>query len=238
VSDRGLESHHDAGVPAGHEPKRPRRRRIAVWGIAAKLAIVAIILILPSGSAISTAFRALADAGAIRDRVLDVGCGTGEHVHMCAALGLDATGVDYASAALHAAEGNARDRALTARFLLRDARKLADLGESFDTALDSGLFYIFGEKDRAAYIDSVRSVLVHGRCLMLCFSDQQPGDQGPAAGDAGRDHHLIGQGMADRLNRTHHTGQPHRPGRPPGLADRPHQNLSAQVPERTTNADR
>lgn len=35
------------------------------------------------------ALRALADAGAIQGRVLDVGCGTGEHVLMCAALGLD-----------------------------------------------------------------------------------------------------------------------------------------------------
>jgi cyclopropane fatty-acyl-phospholipid synthase-like methyltransferase len=126
------------------------------------------------------AFRALADAGAIRGRVLDIGCGTGEHVLMCAALGLDATGVDFASAALHAAQDKARDRALTARFLLRDARRLADLADSFDTALDSGLFHIFGDEDRATYVDSVRSVLVQGgRYFILCFSDQQPGDQGP-----------------------------------------------------------
>lgn len=125
--------------------------------------------------------RALADAGAIRGRVLDVGCGTGEqHVLMCAGLGLDATGVDVAPAALHAAERKARDRGLTARFLLRDARKLADLGESFDTVLDCGLFHILGDKDRTVYVNSVQSVLVPGgRYFMLCFSDQQPGDQGP-----------------------------------------------------------
>ena len=46
------------------------------------------------------AFLALADAGAIRGRVLDVGCGMGEHVLMCAALGLDAAGVDVASTAI------------------------------------------------------------------------------------------------------------------------------------------
>ena len=27
-------------------------------------------------------------------RVLDIGCGTGEHALMCAAMGLDATGID------------------------------------------------------------------------------------------------------------------------------------------------
>src|SRR5947208_13565018 len=82
------------------------------------------------------AFRALAEAGAIQGRVLDVGCGTGEHVLMAAGLGLDATGVDLAAAALRAAEDKARDRGSTARFLVHDARRLADLGESFDTVLD------------------------------------------------------------------------------------------------------
>jgi SAM-dependent methyltransferase len=84
------------------------------------------------------AFLALADAGALWGRVLDAGCGTGEHVLMSAGLGLDATGVDLSSAALHAAEAKARDRGLTARFLRWDARKLADLGDSFDKVLDCG----------------------------------------------------------------------------------------------------
>ena len=50
------------------------------------------------------AFRTLADGDAIQGRVLDVSCGTGEHVLMAAALGLDATGADFASAPLRIAE--------------------------------------------------------------------------------------------------------------------------------------
>ena len=128
------------------------------------------------------AFAALADAGLIRGRVLDVGCGTGEHVLMCADLGLDATGVDLAQVALRVAEEKARARGLTARFIHQDARHLSGLGESFDTVLDCGLFHlpVFTEEDRDSYVASLRSVLrPGGRYFMLCFSDREPGMIGP-----------------------------------------------------------
>ncbi|MFD8302827.1 class I SAM-dependent methyltransferase [Streptomyces sp. NPDC059690] len=126
------------------------------------------------------AFLALADSGEVRGRVLDVGCGTGEHVLMCAERGLDATGIDLASRARKAADKKARDRGLEVRFLHHDARKLGGLGESFDTVLDCGLFHIFNDEDRAEFVDGLRTVLrPGGRYFMLCFSDQQPGHQGP-----------------------------------------------------------
>lgn len=122
-------------------------------------------------------FRALAEAGKIRGRVLDVGCGTGEHTLLAAGLGLEATGVDLASTALRTAEEKARDRGLTVRFLRHDARRLADLGESFDTVLDCGLFHIFGD-DRTAFAESLGAVLVPGgRYFMLCFSDRERSDR-------------------------------------------------------------
>lgn len=126
------------------------------------------------------AFLALAEAGAIQGRVLDAGCGTGEHTLMAAALGLEATVVDLATSALRRAEHKARARGLAARFLRHDARKFGELGETFDTVLDCGLFHIFSGEDRAAYVASVYSVLPPGgRYHMLGFSDREPGRWGP-----------------------------------------------------------
>jgi cyclopropane fatty-acyl-phospholipid synthase-like methyltransferase len=58
-----------------------------------------------------------------------------------------------------------------------DARHLADLGGTFDTVLDCGLFHLFTEADRAAYVDGLRRALrTGGRYFMLGFSRSEPGD--------------------------------------------------------------
>jgi SAM-dependent methyltransferase len=126
------------------------------------------------------AFRALAEAEAIRGRVLDVGCGTGEHALLAAGLGLEATGVDVAAAAIAAARAKASERGLRARFLVWNALELAALDERFDTVLDSGLFHVLEDDDRRAYVASLAAATrVGGRCHVLCFSDRQPGALGP-----------------------------------------------------------
>jgi SAM-dependent methyltransferase len=126
------------------------------------------------------AFVALAENGEIKGRVLDVGCGTGEHALLAAGLGLEATGVDVAAAAIGAAEAKAAERGLEARFLVWNALDLAALGELFDTVLDSGCFHVLDDDDRPAYVASLGAATrVGGRCHLLCFSDRQPGLFGP-----------------------------------------------------------
>lgn len=129
------------------------------------------------------AFVALAEAGAIQGRVLDAGCGTGEHTLMAAALGCDVIGIDLAATALSQAERKARERGLAARFLRHDARDLAGLGATFDTVLDCALFHFFDGADRDTYVASLHSVLAPGgRFHMLAYSDRQPGGWRPPHG--------------------------------------------------------
>ena len=79
------------------------------------------------------ALLALAEAGAIRGRVLDVGCGTGEHALLAASLGLEATGIDLVAAAIDRAREKAAQRGLEVRFLVGNVLDLADLGERVDS---------------------------------------------------------------------------------------------------------
>lgn len=126
------------------------------------------------------AFAALAESGEIRGRVLDIGCGTGEHALLAAGLGHDAVGIDQSARAIEEAERKAADRGLDARFLRYDALRLAGLAETFDTVLDCGLFHLFPPEARSGYAESLASVLrPGGRYFMLGFSDRQPGDWGP-----------------------------------------------------------
>lgn len=126
------------------------------------------------------ALQVLADAGLVGGRVLDAGCGTGEHALMAARLGLDATGVDTSPEAISRAGAKAAERGLAARFVVGDALALHTLGTRFDTVLDCGLFHVLTDDDRARYVASLRSVVPPGgRFFMLGFSDRVPGDVGP-----------------------------------------------------------
>jgi 2-polyprenyl-3-methyl-5-hydroxy-6-metoxy-1,4-benzoquinol methylase len=126
------------------------------------------------------AFRAIADAGALHGRVLDVGCGTGEHASLAASLGFDTTGIDGAPLAIEKAQAKARERGLDVRFVVGDVLELASFGEQWDTVLDCGVFHVFDDDERGVYVENLAAaVSPGGRYFMLCFSDEQPGVAGP-----------------------------------------------------------
>ena len=126
------------------------------------------------------AFLRLAETGQLRGRVLDSGCGTGEHALMAAGLGLEVVGVDAAPTPIAMAKKKAQERGLSAQFVVGDALDLPALGANFDTVLDCGLFHIFDDHDRARYVASLKAVMPSGaRYYMLCFSEREPGDWGP-----------------------------------------------------------
>lgn len=123
----------------------------------------------------------LAEAGAFAGKVLDAGCGTGENVLYLASLGLDITGVDAAPTAIARAQAKAKDRGLdAATFIVGDALALDELGMTFDTGFDCGLFHTFSDAERIRFERALHGVVrPGGRYYVLCFSEAEPGSWGP-----------------------------------------------------------
>jgi SAM-dependent methyltransferase len=126
------------------------------------------------------AFVRLAGSGLLAGRVLDAGCGTGEHALLAARQGADAMGVDCSATAIGRARRKADERGLKARFETGDVLDLGRFGMTFDTVIDVGMFHVLDDEERRRYVSSLASVTAPGgTCHLLCFSDRQPGALGP-----------------------------------------------------------
>jgi SAM-dependent methyltransferase len=122
----------------------------------------------------------LAEAGALSGALLGAGCGTGEHTILAALHGAHAMGIDVSARAIEAARRKSAERGVDARFQVLDALRLHTLDETFDTIVDSGLFHVFDDASRTAYVAALGTVLRPGGHLyLMSFSDRQPGDWGP-----------------------------------------------------------
>ena len=178
----------------------------------------------------------LASKGGFAGRVLDAGCGTGEHALLIASLGLPVLGVDVAETALAIAREKAarmkpaqknasgseiapdhRQDHGVVEFATADALQFELLGRRFETVLDCGLFHTFDGDERPRYVASLASVTERdGTVYVLCFSDQGP-DTGPhpvsqetlrAAFNPGTGWNLVAL-EPDRIHtRFHHNGAP------------------------------
>jgi cyclopropane fatty-acyl-phospholipid synthase-like methyltransferase len=119
-------------------------------------------------------------ADQIRDSVLDAGCGTGDTALFLAARGHQVTGIDFLEEPIRRAKQKSSERRLSATFLVKDALTLKDWSERFDNVIDSGLFHVLSDEDRKKYVAGLANVLKPGgRLFLMCFSDEEPGTQGP-----------------------------------------------------------
>ncbi len=124
------------------------------------------------------ALAAIADQ--IQGSVLDAGCGTGDCALFFASRGQVVYGIDFVLEAITQAKAKAVAQGLDVCFLTMNALALGQLPEQFDNVIDCGLFHLFSDTDRAAYVAALATVLRPGGHLwLLCFSEQEPPGAGP-----------------------------------------------------------
>jgi cyclopropane fatty-acyl-phospholipid synthase-like methyltransferase len=125
-------------------------------------------------------FVGLEEAGEIRGSVLDAGCGTGENALYLASRGHEVWGIDFVPVAIERSKAKVKERTLKAHFQVGNALELDKLGRQFDTVIDSGLFHTFSDEERPVYVAGLAKVLrPDGQLHMMCFSDREPGSEGP-----------------------------------------------------------
>lgn len=126
---------------------------------------------------------ALAASGELSGRILEPGCGTGEHTVHLTRLGFDVLGTDASAAALERAVARAAAAGVDARFATMDALAPVPFDTApfdavpfdavpfdagpFDTVLDSALFHLFDAADQARYADVLAGLLRPGGTVHL-----------------------------------------------------------------------
>ena len=82
-------------------------------------------------------------------------------------------------------------------FLVKDATTLKEWSERFDNVIDCGLFHVFSDADRRKYVAGLAMVMnPRGRLFLLCFSDEEPGTQGPRRVSQKELHESFAEGWA------------------------------------------
>lgn len=121
----------------------------------------------------------LQQAGLIHGTVLDIGCGTGCNSIYLGEHGHIVTGFDLVPAAIKQARDRLGKRPLPVAFYAASVLQLGNLGVH-DTAIDAGVFHVFNDKDRLIYAENIYRHLKSGGMLyLICFSEHQPGTDGP-----------------------------------------------------------
>ena len=141
----------------------------------------------------------LEQTGQITGTVLDVGCGTGDNALFLASCGHEVVGLDSVERAIEAARRKADERGLSATFIRGEILSLREIGRTFDTVIDSGLFHTLSDNERLLFVRNLHEVLVPGGSyFMLAFSDLEPEGYGPRRITKQEIHDLFSDGW--RIN--------------------------------------
>ena len=112
------------------------------------------------------------------DPILDVGCGTGENSLFFAQLAFNVTGIDSSQTAIAKAIEKATDRNLVENvtFLKYNLFDLYNLGRTFNTIIDSGVFNLFDANSKVEYQYIMKRILnPKGKLIILSFNNLEPG---------------------------------------------------------------
>ena len=110
---------------------------------------------------------------------LDLGTGPGTQAIQLAQRGFDVTATDLSDAAIRLASARAEAQAIRITWQQDDILSSRLIGP-FDLIFDRGCFHVLPPERRQDYISTVAGLLKPGGFFFLkCFSQLQPGTQGP-----------------------------------------------------------
>jgi SAM-dependent methyltransferase len=123
-----------------------------------------------TAEALMPAARVLVDAAGIKsgERVLDLGCGTGNAALLAAERGAIVTGVDPAERLIQVARQDAAARGIDAMFAVGDAASIPAADGSFEVVLSS-FGVIFAPDAARAIAEMVRVTAPGGRILLTAW---------------------------------------------------------------------
>ena len=107
-------------------------------------------------------------------RVLDIGCGRGQHTIRIAERGHFTVGIDISPVAINQAKSSSANRNLDVQFLCTDVINY-DTTEPFDLVVDYSVFHHIAIPDRQKYVHNIKSnIKQNGIFLLVCYLDHDP----------------------------------------------------------------
>jgi SAM-dependent methyltransferase len=128
------------------------------------------------GPARSELVRLVESGDLLPGRAIDLGCGEGDNAIFLAQHGFQVTAVDFSPAAIAKAKAKAHEAGADVDFVIDDLTRLTGVSGHFDVLVDYGTFDDLSNRDRAAYVDQVRSLAKPGaKFLLWCFEWEPKG---------------------------------------------------------------